>query len=80
MVIFNNTVLNILSNFIPHETIVCDDKDSPWFNDKIKALIQAKNTGFNSFRKNSGNAEMKRHLISLQERVKASIESSKQKY
>ena len=78
--IFNNTVLNILSNFIPHETIVCDDKDPPWFNNKIKALIQAKNTAFNSFRKNSGNSELKRHLVSLQERVKASIESSKQKY
>ena len=28
--IFNKTILNILSNFIPHETIVCDDKN-PWF-------------------------------------------------
>ena len=27
--IFNRTVLDILSNFIPHEIIVCDDKDSP---------------------------------------------------
>ena len=26
---FNKTVLNILSNFIPHELIVCDDKDPP---------------------------------------------------
>ena len=75
VVIFNNTVLNILSNFIPHETIVCDDKDPPWFNNKIKALIQAKNTAFNNFRNNSGNSELKRHLVSLQERVKASIES-----
>ena len=29
VVIFNNTVVNILSNFIPHETIVCDAKDPP---------------------------------------------------
>ena len=29
--IFNNrTVLNIISNFISHETIVCNDKDPPW--------------------------------------------------
>ena len=32
VVIFNSTVLNILSNFIPQETIVCDDKDPPWLN------------------------------------------------
>ena len=30
--IFNRTILNILSNFIPHEIIVCNDKDPPWFN------------------------------------------------
>ena len=30
--IFNNTILNILSNFIPHEAIVCNDKDPSWFN------------------------------------------------
>ena len=29
---FNKTVMNILSNFIPHELIVCDEKDPPWFN------------------------------------------------
>ena len=46
----------------------------------MKTLIQAKNTAFNSFRKNSGSSELKRHLISFQERVKTSIESSKQWY
>ena len=42
--IFSSTILNILSNFIPHETIVCDDKDPPWFNRTIKSLIQEKKT------------------------------------
>ena len=32
----NKTVFNIFSNFIPHQLIVCDDKDPPWFNTKIK--------------------------------------------
>ena len=40
--IFNSTILNILSNFIPHEIEVCDDKDPPWFKKKIRALIQEK--------------------------------------
>ena len=35
VLIFNKTVLNILSNFIPQEVIVCDDKDPPWFNGKL---------------------------------------------
>ena len=78
--IFNNTVLNILSNFVPHERIVCDAKEPLWFNNKTKALIQAKTTAFNSFRKNSANSELKRHLVCLSKRVKATVESSKQKY
>ena len=28
-----------MANLIPHETIICDDKDSPWINNKIKKLI-----------------------------------------
>ena len=40
VVTFNNTVLNIFNNLIPQETIVRDDKDTPWFNNKINTLIQ----------------------------------------
>ena len=38
--IFNRTTLNILSNFFLHEIIVREDKDPPWFNNRIKTLIQ----------------------------------------
>ena len=37
--ILNKTILNILSNFIPHETLTIDGKDPPWFTKKIKHLI-----------------------------------------
>ena len=30
--LFNKTIKNILSNFIPHETITFDDRDPPWIN------------------------------------------------
>ena len=32
--ILNKTILDILSNFIPHETLTVDDKDPPWFTKK----------------------------------------------
>ena len=35
---FDKTILNILTNFIPHETITCDDRDPPWFNENIKSI------------------------------------------
>ena len=31
----NNTINNVLSNFIPHETITCDNKKPPWFKTKF---------------------------------------------
>ena len=34
---------DILHNFITHEYIICNDRDPPWFNCKIKSLIQEKN-------------------------------------
>ena len=35
MSILNNTINNVLSNLIPHETITCDDKKPPCFNKNI---------------------------------------------
>ena len=40
--VHNETILNILRNFIPHETVLCDDRDLPWFNTKIKSLVHEK--------------------------------------
>ena len=34
--IFNQTIINILCNFIPHEIVLFDDRDPPWVNKEIK--------------------------------------------
>ena len=39
---FNKTIISILFNFIPHETILSDDRNSPWMNKEVKKLIQQK--------------------------------------
>ena len=72
--------MNILSNFIPHETIVCDDKDPPWFNRTIKSLIQEKKDAFNKYRKNKNNIQLLQHLTILQEKLNSFIVVSKQSY
>ena len=38
-----NEPKRIVSNFKPHETIVCDNRDPPWINSKFKNLIVEKN-------------------------------------
>ena len=78
--IFNRTILNILSNFIPHETIVCNDKDPPWFNNRIKTLIKEKNATYKIFRHNKDNPDLIYRLKFLQERLSTTIESSKERY
>ena len=37
--LFNQTVKNVLSNFIPHETVICDVQDPAWIKSKTKSLI-----------------------------------------
>ena len=78
--IFNETILNILRNFIPHETVLCDDRDPPWFNTKIKSLIHDKNIRFKRLRSDRRNSCLRRQLNCLQDRLNDSIEALKQKY
>ena len=66
--IFNRTILNILSNFIPQETIVCNDKDPHWFSNRMKPLIQEKNSTYKTFRYNKDNPDLIYRLKFLQER------------
>ena len=47
--ILNATIKNILPNYIPHETIMCDDRDPPWINKNIKQLILEKNQAYKSY-------------------------------
>ena len=37
--LFNKTIKNIHSNYIPHEAITYDAGDPPWIKNKIKQLI-----------------------------------------
>ena len=36
VMLFNETVLNIIRNFIPHETVSLDDRDPPWITKRIE--------------------------------------------
>ena len=50
--ICTKTIQNILLNHIPHQIITIDDKDSPWFNTKIKPLLREKNKIYKKFPQN----------------------------
>ena len=47
--VFNETITNIMSNFVPNELITCDDRDPPWMNRYIKHLVVAINNFHKKF-------------------------------
>ena len=53
--LFNKTIKNILSNYIPHEIITIDDRDPPWFNKNVKSLIDEKNKAWRLYVRSNKN-------------------------
>lgn len=41
--LFNKTVMKIISNCIPQETVTFDDSNPPWISKNVKQLILEKN-------------------------------------
>ena len=78
--IFNEAILNILRNFVPHETVLWDNRDLPWVDNKINSLIREKNIIFKRFRSNRLNICLRWQLNCLQNCLNDSNEASKQKY
>ena len=78
--IFSRTILNILSTFISHETFVCNDKDPPWFNKRIKTLIQEKKIAtYKIYRNSKDNSDLIYRVQFLEKYLRTSIKSSKVK-
>ena len=63
---------NVLSNFIPHETILCDNKDPAW--------VKAKNKVLKKYRKNKTNIQLLNKLNFLEERLNGLKTKSKSNY
>ena len=63
--ILNNTISNVLSNFIPHKTITCDDKKPPWFNKSIINSIKNKNIFYKSHTANESSTDKKEAIKAL---------------
>ena len=46
VILFHRTILNIFHNFILNKIILCDARDPPWMNERIKHLIKKKKAEF----------------------------------
>ena len=78
--IFNRTINNVISNFIPHELKTFDDKDPPWITNNIKQLIKEKEIMFNFFLENPLNDLLRQSVNQIQESIIIELENAKQNY
>ena len=76
---FTKTLINVIHNFIPHERVVCEDRDPPWINKEIKKLINEKNSAYKSYTLFNRDVFLF-ELKFLQNQLNVSIENSKQRY
>ena len=77
--IFNETILNIITNFISHETKIFNDREPPWTNNKVKTMIQEKNKIYQLYLKNKSNM-LATKLETPQNLIYETLESCKSKY
>ena len=78
--LFNRIIKNILSNFIPHKIIICDDQDPPFINNRVKDLINEKNDTFQCYLYSNKDPKLFNKVEYLQNELKSLIEASKEKY
>ena len=53
--IFNSAIMDSVTNFIPIETITCDDRYPPWMNSFIKNRTRAEDNLYKEFVRKSSN-------------------------
>ena len=77
--IFNETILNIMTNFFPDETKIFNDREPPWINNKVTTMIQEKNKIYQLYLKNKSNM-LATKLETLQNLIYETLENCKSKY
>ena len=68
-----------MTNFIPDEIKIFNDREPPWINNKVKTMIQEKNKIYQLYLKNKNNM-LATKLETLQNWIDQTLESCKGKY
>ena len=78
--LFNETIVNVVSNYIPNKFITCNDKDPPSLNDPIKYLINQKNEIFKKYLKDERPDSVYENLQTITWDLTGAISSLKNVY
>ena len=66
-------------NFIPHETIICDDRDPIWISNRIKKIIYKRNSLYKVYPVNT-DARIFDKLTLLQKNLDLAVDESNDAY
>ena len=77
---FTDTLLNIMSNFIPNETKRFIPRDPPWINKPLKAMLNRKNRLFNNYKRHGYKAQDKIRLDAFRIECQRAVETAKLSY
>ena len=77
--LFNETIKDILSNFIPHETTTFDDRDPSWINSHVKHLSNGKNGVYKNYLKNKKSNQSFNMFQPFQSQLRSLIANLKNK-
>ena len=78
--ILNQTILNIMSNFVPNEVKTVCPREPEWFNNNIKKLLRNQNKVFKRYKNNGYKNEDKFVLDCLRNECQEAIVNAKEKY
>ena len=79
ILIFDEIILNNITNFIPYETKIFNDREPPCINNKVKTIIQAKKQYLLALLRNKSNMVACK-LESLQNLLYETLATCKRKY
>ena len=76
MALFNETIVKIMNNFIPNETMIFDDRDSPWLHKNIQNMVNYKNVIYKKLIYHNDN-HLKLHLRYFQDLLNTKTDQPK---
>jgi len=77
---FTKIFLNIMSNYIPHETKKILPRDNPWITKPLKAMIKRKNRLYRNYKKHGYQAHDKVRLDNFRLECQNAVEAAKNAY
>ena len=78
VILFNRIIKNILSNSIPHENIISENRDPPGISDSLKELIYEKNDVFQIYLYSNKNPNLFNKVQYLRNELKSFVKANKE--